>query len=227
MSKIALFNTDCYKLLKHIPSHSIDLVCTDPPYKIETQGAGFFNAKHLDKHQNQIKALKMSKGFNIKILDELVRVMKHINIYLWCSRLQLPDYMNYFANYRCNWNLLKWCKTNPAPCCGNSYLPDTEYCLYFRAKGVRVYGSYKTKHTYYITPQNVKDKRKWKCPTIKPLPIIRNLVINSSKPNQIVLDPFMGSGTTGVACKKLNRKFIGCEINKKCFRIAQKRIKLT
>ena len=60
---------------------------------------------------------------------------------------------------------------------------------------------------------NIKDKRAYDHPTVKPLPIIRNLVENSSREGALVLDPFMGSGTTAVACKELNRNFIGFEIN--------------
>lgn len=70
----------------------------------------------------------------------------------------------------------------------------------------------------------MEDKKLYKHPTIKPLNIIENLVINSSNENDVVLDCFMGSGTTGVACKKLNRKFIGIEIDEKYFEIAKNRI---
>lgn len=66
----------------------------------------------------------------------------------------------------------------------------------------------------------------FKHPTIKPLNIIQTLVSNSSKENDTVLDCFMGSGTTGVACVKLNRNFIGMEINENFFKIAQARIKI-
>lgn len=64
------------------------------------------------------------------------------------------------------------------------------------------------------------DKKKWKHPTIKPLNIIENLIINSSQEGEVVLDCFMGSGTTGVACKNLNRKFIGMELNEEYYNIA-------
>ena len=90
--------------------------------------------------------------------------------------------------------------------------------------GVRVYGSYETKRKYYVTPINKKDKDLWKHPTIKPLHIIKNLIINSSLEGDTVLDCFMGSGTTGVACKELGRNFIGIEIDKNYFEIAEKRI---
>lgn len=64
----------------------------------------------------------------------------------------------------------------------------------------------------------------YKHPTIKPLDIIKNLIINSSQEGDTVLDCFMGSGTTGVACKELNRNFIGMEINEEYYQIAKDRI---
>ena len=78
--------------------------------------------------------------------------------------------------------------------------------------------------TIYLSTLNVKDKNKYGHPTIKPLPLIRKLIRNSSKENDIVLDCFIGSGTTAVASILENRKFIGFEINKKYYDIALKRI---
>lgn len=175
--------------------------------------------------QQQREQIRMiSNGFDNKILDELVRVMKKINIYIWCSKGQLRQILDYFDNLKCNIDLLTWHKTNPTPTCNNTYLSDTEYLIFAREKGVKVYGNYHTKKKYWVTPANVEDKKKYKHPTIKPLDIIETLIINSSKENDVVLDCFMGSGTTGVACKELNRNFIGIEIDKKYYDIAKGRI---
>lgn len=85
--------------------------------------------------------------------------MKKINIYLWCSQKQIPLYLDYFVKEKgCNWNLITWHKTNPIPACGNKYITDTEYCLFFREKGVRIYGDTSTKGTYFITPLNTSEK---------------------------------------------------------------------
>jgi site-specific DNA-methyltransferase (adenine-specific) len=73
----------------------------------------------------------------------------------------------------------------------------------------------------------VTDKKYFEHPTIKPLNIIENLILNSSKENDIILDPFMGSGTTGVACKKHKRDFIGIELDHHFFEIAKNRINET
>lgn len=167
----------------------------------------------------------MSNGFSEEILDELVRVMKKINIYVFCSQKQLPLLINYFIKERgCNWNLLTWHKTNPVPACKNKYLSDTEYVFFAREKGVPVYGEYKTKKTYYVTPLNTKEKKLYNHPTVKPQLILENLIVNSSEENNIVLDPFVGSGSTGVAAVSLNRNFIGMELDENYFKTAEERL---
>lgn len=149
--------------------------------------------------------------------------MKRVNIYIWCNKDQLAWYLNAFADY--NMELLTWHKSNPIPTCENKYLSDTEYLLFFREKGVRIGGTYKTKKKYWLQEINMEDKEKWGHPTIKPLNIVETLVFNSSKEGDLVLDPFIGSATTAVACIKERRHFIGFEIDKGYYDIASRRIK--
>ena len=217
-----LYLGDCMDIMKTIEDKSIDLVITDPPYKIETSGGGLYT--QADKQY--VKELNsMKDGFSEDVLDELCRIMKKINIYFFCSQKQIIPLLDYFVKKKkCNWNLLTWHKTNPVPACGNKYLTDTEFILFFREKGVKVYGNYNTKFTYYVTPLNQKDKKKYGHPTIKPQEILLNLVTNSSQEGDTVCDPFMGSGSTGVACKSLNRDFIGIEVDNNWYQIAQNRI---
>ena len=217
-----LYLGDCMDIMKTIEDKSIDLVITDPPYKIETSGGGLYT--QADKQY--VKELNsMKDGFSKDVLDELCRIMKKINIYFFCSQKQIIPLLDYFVKKKkCNWNLLTWHKTNPVPACGNKYLTDTEFILFFREKGVKVYGNYNTKFTYYVTPLNQKDKKKYGHPTIKPQEILLNLVTNSSQEGDTVCDPFMGSGSTGVACKNLNRDFIGIEVDNNWYQIAQNRI---
>ncbi len=218
-----IYNMDCIKGMKQMPNKSVDLVVTDPPYLIETSGAGIY--KQDDKQY--VKELnEMKDGFSREVLDELCRVMKKINIYFFCSQKQIIPLLDYFAKEKkCNWNLLTWHKVNPVPACGNKYLTDTEFILFFREKGVRIYGEYKSKFTYYVTPLNQKDKKTYGHPTIKPLDIVSNFIINSSNEGDIVFDPFMGSGTTAVAAMKCNRNFLGYELNPDYYDICNKRIK--
>ena len=217
-----IYNMDCLEGMKLIPDNTIDLVVTDPPYLIETSGAGIY--KQADKQY--VKELNdMKDGFSTQVLDELCRIMKKINIYFFCSQKQIIPLLDYFVKgKKCNWNLLTWHKTNPVPACGNKYLTDTEYILFFREKGVKIYGEFKTKFTYYITPLNQSDKKKYGHPTIKPINIVTNLIVNSSLENGIVFDPFMGSGTTAVAAKECGRNFIGYELDSDYYEICNKRL---
>ena len=218
-----LLQGDCLELLRNIPDKSIDLVVTDPPYEIQTQGAGIY--KQADKQY--VKELNgMKDGFDEKVLDEICRVLKKINVYFFCSQKQIIPLLDYFVKgKKCNWNIICWHKSNPVPACGNKYLTDTEFILFFREKGVRVYGEFKTKFTYYVTPLNQKDKKLFGHPTIKPLNIVQNLIINSSKRGDLILDPFMGTGTVGVACNYTDRNFVGIELEERYVEIAEKRIK--
>lgn len=220
--KVILRNQDCMEFMKEIPDNFVDLIVTDPPYEVCTNGAGIY--KQSDKQY--VKRLnRMKDGYDDSVLDEMCRVMKRINIYLWCGQKQIIHLLNYFVSEKkCNYNIISLHKTNPVPACGNKYLTDTEFILYFREKGVPVFGTYKTKKTWYASPIDVKEKKMYNHPTVKPISILKNLIINSSKEGGIVFDSFMGTGSTGVACIETNRRFIGCEIEKSYFETAKDRI---
>ena len=220
-----IYNVDSYEAIKEIPDKSVDLIVTDPPYEIETIGGNTNIGKSLKVGMcKELEDLNIIKGINIEILDEFMRIMKKPNIYIWCNKKQVIDYLDYFVTkHNCSFEIMVWCKTNPTPLCGGNYLIDKEFCLYFR-KGVKLNTTFKTAFTYWIEDKNVKDKQLYEHPTIKPLHIIKTLIENSSNENDIVLDPFLGSGTTAVASLLENRKFIGFEINKKYYDIALKRI---
>ena len=217
-----LINGDCLEIMKQIPEHSVDLVVTDPPYNIYTTGGGMYR----QKDKQYIKELNgMKNGFSEEVLDMLCRCMKKINIYIWCSQKQIIPLIDYFVIKRgCNYNIITWHKTNPVPACGNKYLTDTEYCIFFREKGVKLYGDFKTKFTYYVTPLNQKEKKIYGHATIKPVNILKNLITNSSNKNDVVLDCYSGSGSTGVACIETSRRFIGIELNEHYFDVSCRRI---
>ena len=94
----------------------------------------------------------------------------------------------------------------------------------FKEKGLKIYGDYDTLKTIYYDDKNITDKQMYNHPTIKPLEYVKNHILNSTKENDIVLDCFMGSGTTAVACKALNRQYIGFELNPKYWQIAVDRV---
>ena len=104
-------------------------------------------------------------------------------------------------------------------------MSDTEYLLYFRkGKGKCFPQSYEDAKTYYIAPINHKDKKELGHPTVKPLDITEKIIRNSSKEGDLILDAFMGSGQTGIACVKQKRKFIGIDIEQRWFELPTRRI---
>lgn len=225
---IELLHGDCLRLLKQIPDKSVDLVVTDPPYLIKnTKAGGKTNfAKSIQQMNNEIKLAGITEGVPLDFCDEILRVQDKVNAYVWCNKAQIMDYLDFFVKQNgCSFDILCWQKDNAMPTFNNKYLTDKEYCLYFRRGGYCMPNSYEEAKTIFKLPINIKDKKIWKHPTIKPLPIIETLVKNSSKEGDTILDPFMGSGTTGVACKHLNRNFIGMELDFNYYMIASERIK--
>ena len=214
---------DALDLLRSLSTKSVDLIVTDPPYEFSsTRGGGSFGSKNRTYHG---ELTPISKGVTSEVLDEMLRVMKVPNIYIWCNKAQIPQYLEYFIDKKCNFDLLTWHKTNPVPTCHNKYLSDTEYCLYFR-KGAKLYGTYETKRKYWVTPLNTDDKKKYDHPTCKPLEMISQLISNSTLEGGLVCDPYVGSGTTAVACKQLGRSFVGCDIEEKYISVAKHRLLL-
>lgn len=212
---------DCLEGMKDIPDGSVDLVVTDPPYELQQHsGAGAFGRESRAYHQG---IDHLQSGISNEMLDELVRICKHPNMYIFCSKDQLPQLLNYAVNHGLKYDLLTWHKTNPVPTCNNKYLSDTEYIVFMR-KGANLYGSYETKRKYFISKTNVEDKRKYGHPTPKPVDIIENLVENSSLEGQVVCDHFMGSATTAIACLHKNRNYIGFELNEEYYRKSLDRI---
>lgn len=135
--------------------------------------------------------------------------------------------MNLFVNkLNCGYTILGWCKTNPLPMYSCRYLNDVEYCLLFKDKKAKFSGNdtYLNSFRFYQEPINITDKNLYSHPTIKPLQCVMNHIEKSTQKGDVVLDCFMGSGTTGVACKELDRDFIGIEIDKKYYEIAVDRI---
>lgn len=217
---------DCYELIKKIPDKSIDLVYVDIPYLMGKGGGNESElSKRAKKRNNTLNDADITNGIDYSIFDEFVRISKYIYIYIWCSRLQILDIMKYFIEKKkCNYEILVWCKTNPIPVINNVFLSDLEYCLMFREKGCKLNDDYSLKSKWYISPINKVDKDKYNHPTIKPLELVKRHILHSTQPGDIVLDCFCGSGTTCVACKETDRRYIGMEIDPTYHKIAVDRL---
>jgi site-specific DNA-methyltransferase (adenine-specific) len=190
--------------------NSVDAVVCDPPYEIHAGVGGgcFGNRNHLVRTGGFTDG-GCDFGFLVGFSSWIV----------FCSRKQLRRLLEE-AEKRNAYNVLTWCKPNPVPTCNNKYLPDVEFIIHAFAKG-RLFGSMEIKSSFMVYPCGQKQTEH---PNEKPIALMRKLVCLSAESKDTVLDPFMGSGTTGVACIRTGRKFIGIEIDPTYFDIAVKRI---
>lgn len=218
-----LINGDSLELISSVGY--VDFLLTDPPYEIATQGGGIIKQREFT---NQIKHLNISTGFDVfNFLNKskcLFPTIQDYNGVFFCSNLQLHDYLFFAIANKLQYLVMVWHKTNPAPLCNNKYLGDVEYIVYIKGKNKKIYGKFESKSCVYSSSTNKKDKELYNHPTIKPLELIKKYIINHTLKGDIVFDPFMGTGTTGVAATLLNREFIGIEMDDYYYDVAKKRI---
>lgn len=219
---------DGYKLIKELPDKSIDCIYTDVPYKYDSGGGGSSElSKRIIKVDKTLEEANLVDGFDYSILDDYIRVMKKVNIIIWFSKLQMHDILNYFMSLNRDifFEPLLWVKTNPTPATNNTWLPDVEYAFHFREKGVPLNDGYEIKSKWYQSPINKSDKDAYGHPTIKPLELVKRHLLHITQPDDLVLDTFMGSGTTAEACIQIGRRFLGYEINEEYYNISIDRLK--
>ncbi len=220
-----IYQGDCRSVIKKLPAGCIDLIQSDPPYNFESRGGGF-----LEKTGKQyLSKIRKSFGHDFEpeeYLELSVSVMKKYNAYWWCSKNLVHRYINWALDHKFNFNILTWHKQNPVPLWNGNYLPDTEYCIFMREKGAFFNSdlqNWRKYHKYYLTTIGGNTRAEYHPPQ-KPLWIIKNQIEVSTRAGDIVLDPFLGTGTAIVACKQLKRKYIGIEINTKNIKIAKQRL---
>ena len=216
---------DCMEQLKNFADNSIDLIVTDPPYRTTSRGnclgGGMFKKKINLKGQvfayNNIDCTEYA--------PEFYRVLKDGgHCYVMTNHVNLVNILNVFINSGFHFiKSLIWDKQNKIV--GTYYMSQFEYILFFRkGRGVKI-NHCGTSDILSVPNKKTKDENgKNYHDTEKPIELMKILIDNSSKENDIVLDPFMGIGSAGIACKELNRRFIGIEIDKNYFDIAEKRI---
>lgn len=220
---------DCLELIKELPDNSIDLIVTDPPYPTTSRGNAGNSGGMMQKEIN-----KKGKVFNFNNINckeyapELYRILKNkSHCYIMTNHINLIEMLNVFTN--CGFHFIKsliWNKGNKIM--GQFYMSQFEYILFFRKGKAKKINNCGTSDILSIPNKKNKDKNNQNLhDTEKPVELMKILIENSTDQNEIVLDPFKGIGTTGVACKKLNRSFIGYEIDEKYFNIAKERIENT
>lgn len=220
-----LFNNDCFNVFPQIENKSVDFVCIDPPYELDNHG-GVVRGHDLERKLNRDKHINfISDGFDIeKIFTEIERISRVLNMICFCSNKQVSKIMNFWEQKKYSTTLLVWDKPNPIPLGNGKHISNLEFMVFVRAKGATFnnIGVNEQKKTFNYPSPSSKVRQH---PTQKPIELLERLLKLHSNEEQIVLDCFSGSNTTGVACKNLNRKYIGIEMDKNYFDIGVERLK--
>ena len=203
------------------------MIVTDPPYKITARGhAGNSGGMLRKKISLQGQVFKHNDIDCEQYAPEFYRVLKDgSHCYVMTNHINLIHMLNTFTN--CGFHFIKsliWDKGNKIM--GTFYMSQFEYILFFRkGKGVKI-NNCGTSDILSVPNQKLKgDDGKNLHDTEKPVGLMEILIGNSTQENGIVLDPFMGIGSSGIAANNLGRNFIGVELDDTYFSIAKERIK--
>lgn len=229
MSDVELYNEDALKLLKEMPSDSVDLIISDVPYLTTSRGSSGNMGGYWKT--DRAKSGKIFENNSIRpsdYLSDMYRVLKDgTHCYIMINHINLIEMLNEATKVGFKFiKSLIWDKGNKI--CGRYYMNSFEYILMFRKGKDRPINNCGTSDILSIPIKKLKDKDGHNLhDTEKPVELMKILIENSSNPQETVLDPFMGIGSTGVACVQSKRKFIGCEIDENYFNIAKKRMNST
>jgi site-specific DNA-methyltransferase (adenine-specific) len=245
-----LLNGDCLEILASIPENSIDMIFSYPPYMLSNDGFTCQNGKMANVNKgkwDKSKGFEEDTIFHSEWISACRRILKPEGT-IWISGTYHSIYQCGFILQKNNFHILNdiiWFKPNASPNLSCRFFTASHETLIWARKDK------KAKHTFnydemkkglfpedrfkkentqmrtvwsITTPKNT-EKEHGKHPTQKPLDLLKRVVLASTNKDDIVLDPFCGSGTTGVACKCLkNRLFIGIEIDAQYCDLAKKRL---
>ena len=224
MNKI--INENAIEFMKTLGNESIDLIVTDPPYKVTPKGsAGNSGGMMIKKEFMQGKIFKHNDIKPIDYIPEFYRLLKDgSHCYIMTNHVNLQEMLNVAVD--CGFKFIKslvWNKGNKIM--GHYYMSQFEYILFFRkGKGKKI-NKCGTADILNVPNKKTKDENgKNLHDTEKPVELMKILVENSSQVGELVLDPFVGVGATAIACKELDRQYIGVELDEHYYNIAVNRI---
>lgn len=227
--KKCILHADSRDIIKRIPDNSIDFILTDPPYNLGQHSTGNIPLPGRTAMNNDVADWDMIDFNPEEWADEFIRILKPTgNLFIFTSYNQLGRWYNCLDHKFDTSNFMIWHKTNPAP---------KIYKAGFLNSCEMIFTCWNKKHTWNFISQAemhnfiesticMKPERlsSPKHPAQKPVSILKKMIQIASNENDIIFDPFMGVGSTGVAALDLNRRFIGVELNEDYFKAAQKRI---
>jgi len=226
---------------KHIPDKSIDLIIADPPYnwshkkkidRIAFKKGSIKRRKSIDMDFGgwDYQTEEEMKNFTEKWVKESIRGLKDNGQFIcWYSKEEMLILKNAIQKFGGYWKgMLVWHKINPTPSFRKrNFISSIEAIGHaLKKKNSKFIFNFKTQKEMhnFLESGLVQGKERTKHPTQKPLWITKHFIEILTNENDLILDPFIGSGTTAVACKMLNRRFIGFDISQNYIDIARKRI---
>ena len=209
---IKLYHEDCIKVMQSMSDESVDFTLTDIPYNAVSRDSN--GLRNLNKEAADILTFDLSE-----FLKDVYRVTKN-SIVIFCGKEQFSTIYSFFANQPGTVRPIIYEKTNPSPMNGQYvYLSGVEMAVWFKKKGAKTFNAH-CKNTVFKYPNGSSKLH----PTEKNHNLLADLILDNTNENDIVFDPCMGSGSTGLVASRLNRDFIGCEIDDTYFGIAQERL---
>lgn len=222
-----IYNMDCLEYMKTLPNECIDLIVTDPPYKTTKRG-GTGNTGGMCKKKEFSNGNGGFKYNDIKpseYIPEFYRILKSgSHFYIMTNHINLYEILTVAQDSGFHFiKSLIWNKGNKIM--GQCYMSQFEYILFFRKgkhKKINNCGTsdileIPNKKTKGIDGKNLHD-------TEKPIELMKILIENSSNKGDLIYEPFMGIGSTVIACKELDRYYVSTEIDENYFNIAKDRI---
>ena len=231
-SPYLLANGDSKDIIRSLPSSSVDLILTDPPYNLNGYSRGNIKLNWRRDINNDVADWDKEDFKPAEWIDEFVRILKPTgNIFAFTSYNLLGKWHEAFDPIFDTFQFMVWHKTNPVPKIRKAgFLNSCELIVCMWNKG----------HTWNFTPQNemhnfietpiCMGNERFKepfHPTQKPVRILKHMIELASNPGDLVFDPFMGVGSTGVAALESDRRFLGVDLDKAYVRAGVKRIQQT
>lgn len=233
-----LYLGDCIEVMKKLERNKVDLIFADPPYFLSNDGQSIRSGKVVsvnkgdwDKKENYDNV----DSFTYNWLKECYRILKYDGT-IWVSGTHHNIFDIEKNMKRIGFkiiNIVIWHKSDPPPLIyKNKFRFSYEFIIWAK-KGGKHYFNYdemfnvnnqEMEDVWLMDAVQMSEKKYGYHPTQKPEKLLERIIKASSKEGDIVLDPFLGSGTTCFVAKKLNRKYIGIEKEKKYFNIAKDRL---
>jgi len=229
-----IYQGDCLEVMDRLIEQGVkvDAIITDPPF-LHVKGG--MKSKRINTGSYKVDSYVNTsmRDFDENNIYKLLDMAKKLfngsfNGYFFCSKLQIVSYLKWTQENKLKYDLLIWDRMKHSLISTKFYTSNIDYIIRIYGKG-RALNKVVNKQgkgdiSYYAKIQSYKHPKEYGHETEKPIELITKYITVSSNENETVFDPFMGSGTTGVACKNLNRNFIGIELNEKYFNIAKERI---